>query len=383
MRHSAFTKTMQVYGLSPPPKQDVPVGSTFTTSPMHTALACSVAVSVASLTADARSLSWAVPDPDTQRVSSLAPAIPMVEASKAAIVRMCFFMIVFSFSPRAFPALDHTCAAGREKGNLTAHNFLRENIGDDSPFHSGNAHACVKGAHAMNAIAALLCSAAAALAAHAPAADEIIAKVIVQDRARQASIGAYSVTSRYVLQNKGRHAEMVVRWTRQANGVKEFVILSEQGDGGVRKHVFHKLLEAEAEASQPEEQAQTRITPDNYSFRLDGTEQLEGHEAFVIELEPKTQNKYLTRGRIWVDACDFAVMRVEGAPARKVSFWTKDVNFVQTFEKNGEWWVPASNRSLTDARLFGLADLTIEYSEYELAKPAPVQTELAVRASIR
>ncbi len=241
----------------------------------------------------------------------------------------------------------------------------------------------VKGAHAMKTIAALICSAVAALAADSPTADEVIAQVIERDHARQASIGAYSVTSKYVLQNKGRHAEMVVRWTRQANGVKEFVIISEQGDGGVRNHVFHRLLEAEVEASRPEQQAETRITPDNYSFRLAGTEKVEGHEAFVIELEPKTQNKYLTRGRIWVDTCDFAVVRVEGAPAHKVSFWTKDVNFVQTFEKNGAWWVPASNHSLTDARLFGLADLTIEYSDYEFAKPSLTPTEVAVRGSLR
>jgi len=219
----------------------------------------------------------------------------------------------------------------------------------------------------MKTIAAFIFSTVAALA-DLPTADEVIANVMERDQARQASIGAYSVTSKYVLQNKNRHAEMVVRWTRQADGVKEFVVLSEQGDGGVRSHVFHRLLEAEVEASRPEQQAHTRITPDNYSFLLAGTEKIEGHEAFVIELEPKTQNKYLTRGRIWVDTCDFAVVRVEGAPAHKVSFWTKDVNFVQTFEKNGDWWMPTSNHSLTDARLFGLADLTIEYSDYEFGK---------------
>jgi hypothetical protein len=235
----------------------------------------------------------------------------------------------------------------------------------------------------MKTIAALIFSAVAAFAADSPTADEVIAKVMERDQARQASIGAYSVTSKYVLQNKNRHAEMVVRWTRQADRVKEFVILSEQGDGGVRSHVFHRLLEAEVEASRPEQQAHTRITPDNYSFQLAGTEKIEGREAFVIEIEPKTQNKYLTRGRIWVDACDFAVIKVEGASARKVSFWTKDVNFVQTSQKNGDWWVPASNHSLTDARLFGLADLTIEYSDYEFGKQAPVGTELAARASIR
>lgn len=112
------------------------------------------------------------------------------------------------------------------------------------------------------------------------------------------------------------------------------------------------------EASQPEQQARTRITPDNYSFLLVGVQQIAGREAFVIDLEPKTDNRYLTRGRIWVDACDFAIMRMEGAPAHKVSFWAKNVNFVQTFEKNGTWWLPESNHSLTEARLFGLAELT-------------------------
>ena len=83
------------------------------------------------------------------------------------------------------------------------------------------------------------------------------------------------------------------------------------------------------------------------------------------------------------EACDYAVMRVEGAPAHNVSFWTKNVNFVQTFEKQGPWWVPASNHSLTEARLFGLADLTIEHSAYEFAKTAPVRTQLAARAAIQ
>jgi hypothetical protein len=56
---------------------------------------------------------------------------------------------------------------------------------------------------------------------------------------------------------------------------------------------------------------------------------------------------------------------------------------VQTFEKNGEWWVPASNHSPTDARLFGLADLTIEYSDYEFMKLSTTPTEVAIRVSLR
>jgi outer membrane lipoprotein-sorting protein len=231
----------------------------------------------------------------------------------------------------------------------------------------------------MKAIAVLLFSAVAALAAEVPDPDQVIAQVAARDRDRQAAVGGYSYTSTYVLQNKDRHAEMVVRWTRHSDGAKEFVVVSEEGDGGVRKHVFHRLLQAEVEASRPEQQAQTRITADNYSFQFAGSEVLEGRPAFIFDLEPKTQNKYLTRGRIWVDTSDFAIVRVEGAPARKVSFWTKDVNFVQIFQKNGDWWLPASNHSLTDARLFGLADLTIQYSDYQFAKAFPASAEIASR----
>ncbi|HEX5228338.1 MAG TPA: sigma-E factor regulatory protein RseB domain-containing protein [Bryobacteraceae bacterium] len=230
----------------------------------------------------------------------------------------------------------------------------------------------------MKSIATFICSVVVTLGAELPNADQIAARIMEQEQDRQAAVGTYSYTSTYVLQNKERHAEMVVRWTRHADGVKEYVVLSEQGDGGVRKHVFHRLLQAEVEASAPEQQAQTRITTSNYDFQLSSTEKVAGRDVFVIDIEPKSESKYLTRGRIWVDACDYAVVRVEGAPAHKVSFWTKNVNFVQTFEKNGQWWLPASNHSLTDARLFGLADLTIEYSDYQFVNP-PAGSLLAAR----
>jgi hypothetical protein len=188
-------------------------------------------------------------------------------------------------------------------------------------------------------------------------------------------LSGYSVMTRYSLDNKSRRAEMLVRWTRQPNGVKQYEIVSEQGDGGVRSHVFHKLLEAEVEASQMAAQERSQITPENYNFRLCGDEVIHGRDAYVLELTPRTDAKYLTRGRIWVDAVDFAVIHMEGAPARSVSFWTKSVNFVQTFEKTGGFWLVASNRSVTDARMFGAADLTIEYLTYSFDMLAPRAAE--------
>ena len=211
----------------------------------------------------------------------------------------------------------------------------------------------------------------AAPAGQAPTADEIVGRMMERDHARQASLRAYNWTSHYVLDNKERHAEMTVRWARQADGTKRYDIADERGDGAVRSHVFQKLLASEVEASQPVFQDRNRLNTRNYAFRLTGSEEVNGRLAYTLEIEPKTDSKYLIKGRIWVDAQDYAVVRVEGSPSKRPSFWTKDVNFVQTFEKNGDYWMAASNRSVTNAKIFGEADLVIRHSGYQFPS-APV-----------
>lgn len=203
-----------------------------------------------------------------------------------------------------------------------------------------------------------------------PTGDEIVARMLERDQAHQASLGVYAWTSRYVLNNKDRHAEMMVQWTRQADGTKRYQVVYERGDGGVRSHVFHKLLESEVEASQPAFRDRNRLNTTNYSFSLTGAGEVRGRLAYVLDIQPKTDSKYLTRGRIWVDATDYAVVQVEGAPSKKPSFWTNRVNFVQTFEKTGDHWMAACNRSVTEAKLFGEAELVINYFDYKFEESA-------------
>jgi hypothetical protein len=50
-----------------------------------------------------------------------------------------------------------------------------------------------------------------------------------------------------------------------------------------------------------------------------GTEYINGRAEFVIEIAPKLPEKYLMRGRIWVDVEEFAVVRMEG-PTREEPF---------------------------------------------------------------
>lgn len=223
----------------------------------------------------------------------------------------------------------------------------------------------------MKATIILLVSAASLLRAQAaseaiviPSAGDVIAHLMERDVERQAALSGYSATRRYTLDIRSRHASMIVHVTVDTKGSKRFAIGDESGSGAVRKYVFHKILEEESAASNPKRRAQSQISPENYSFQIVGVEMVNNRRAYIIDLKPRKESKYLISGRIWVDAEDYAVMRIEGKPAKNPSFWTKSVHFVHEYERDGPFWFPASNRSETDVRIFGRADLTIEYFDY-------------------
>ena len=223
--------------------------------------------------------------------------------------------------------------------------------------------------------------AADGLAAQLPTAGDVVAKMMALDNKRQTTFHGYTAYRRYVLDNQRFHkrAEMVIRITCLQDGSKQFETISGTGWSGARKHVFSRLLEAEAEASQPGYRERSRITPENYTFEMAGAENLDGRPVYVMTVAPKTPNKYLMRGRIWVDAEEYAIVRIEGQPAKNPSFWIKNVQFVHNYEKSGSFWLPVSDRSETEARIFGGTEVTIEYFNYNLDIPSLSATAGPVR----
>jgi hypothetical protein len=157
---------------------------------------------------------------------------------------------------------------------------------------------------------------------------------------------------------------MLVMVTCLDDGSKQFQPVSATGWGVARNHVFPRLLESESEASLPDVRERSRITPENYSFEMVEWDYVNRRPAYVIAITPKTQNKYLVQGRIWVDLDEYAIVRIEGKPAKNPSFWIKTVHFVHTYQKSGSFWLPVCDHSVTDARILGTTELTIEYFDY-------------------
>ena len=200
-------------------------------------------------------------------------------------------------------------------------------------------------------------------------ADEVMGRVAQMNEARSKALESYSSIRSYHLEChclSHKNADMVVRTDYQAPNKKEFTIVSESGSGTVRDRVFKKLLEAEQESMREENQQRTAMTPENYTFQLLDYEKSDTDEFYVLEAQPQSKNKFLFRGRIWVNAKDFAITQVEGEPAVNPSFWTLRTDFIRTYQKIGDFWLPQSNQSETKVRIFGTAVLTIEYREYHI-----------------
>jgi hypothetical protein len=208
-----------------------------------------------------------------------------------------------------------------------------------------------------------------------PSAEDVVKKMMQFDAQRQSQLTGYTAIRRYVAVNKSRRAEMLVHVDCGSDGAKQFTVLSEEGSGSIRKHVFHKLLNEETEASRHGTRNSTRLIPANYDFQFVGQEKLETGPTYVLHVSPKTANKYLIDGKIWVDANDYSIVRIEGQPARNPSFWVRNVHFVHTYGKVGPFWFASATRTKSEIRIFGSSELTIENSDYTLNPPIDHITE--------
>ncbi|HEY1471764.1 MAG TPA: hypothetical protein VGF61_22185 [Candidatus Acidoferrum sp.] len=200
-----------------------------------------------------------------------------------------------------------------------------------------------------------------------PNAEDIVAKLMEHNSQRDKLGSGYTGNRHYVLQNQkfDKRAEMVVSVKCDPDGTKHFEVVSEDGWKSANKRVIRKMLESETETSRPEIRPSTSLSPDNYRFQMLASDSLEGRVVYVIQVLPKREDKYLFEGRIWVDAEDFAIVRVEGKPAKNPSFWTHSVHFVQQYHKSGAFWFPLSTESVTDARIFGTTEVSISYFDYQ------------------
>ncbi len=196
--------------------------------------------------------------------------------------------------------------------------------------------------------------------------DELFSKLLEHNRLRDTRLEQYSAARTYAVTNdKGKvYAEEVIRVHYRAPDHKTFVTDSEKGSRLVRNMVLKRLIESESETSSGRAHRDSSIKPANYEFNLLGEQDLGPYRCLVAEAIPKRRDKYLFEGNVWIDAQDYAIVRIAGHPAKSLSFWIKRADFVREYQKIGEFWLPAKDLTFVEVRLYGKKILTIDHRDY-------------------
>ena len=208
--------------------------------------------------------------------------------------------------------------------------------------------------------------------------EQIFADLIARNQTRSEALLGYIDTRTYRVGNlNGKvHAQIEGKMEFHAPDDKRFVITSERGSGVVRSLALRPLIASEIKAAAGKDHHDSAITPANYTLELIGEETVGTYRCYVLRAIPKRADKYLFEGKVWVDQQDFAVVRIEGRPAAKLSFWIKRAEFIREYGKIGGFWLPQRDKTVVDVRIYGKAVLTIDHGDYAV-KGVPLKTAAA------
>jgi len=201
----------------------------------------------------------------------------------------------------------------------------------------------------------------------APSCDEILARVESENSRRRAELKEYSGSREYTLQNQrfGKQAAVAVLMSyRQVEG-ERYTVLTRSGSDRLNG-IIDKVLASEADVSLPLEIARHQITSANYRVRLLGTEIAAGRSCYVLNLAPRTKNRFLIVGKAWVDADSYAIVRIEGQFAASLSMLVGAPSISEEFVEVHGFWLPGHVRSVTSSFLLGPTELDILFSNYQI-----------------
>jgi hypothetical protein len=196
--------------------------------------------------------------------------------------------------------------------------------------------------------------------------DDIIAKMLEHNRLRNERLQRYSSVRTYEIRNiEGKlAAQTVVRVDFEAPDKKTFNKTAETGSVIVRRLVFDRLIQSESETSKGREHHNSAITAANYAFTLVGEEEVGPYRCFVLEANPKRKDKYLFEGKIWVDADDFAIVKIAGHPAKKPSFWINRADFVRQYQRINGFWLPCRDETSVEVKIYGRRVFIVDHQQY-------------------
>jgi len=194
----------------------------------------------------------------------------------------------------------------------------------------------------------------------------LFAELLAHNEMRNATLLAYTEQRTYeVKDTTGKvRAQESGQMEYHAPDKKTFITTSESGSGIVRHMALNPLIASEIEAASGKQHHDSSISPANYTLELLGEQQVGPYHCFVVRATPKRPDKYLFEGTVWIDTDDYAVVRIAGHPAKKLSFWIERADFVREYQKINGFWLSKRDETFVRVRMYGRKVLTIDHQNY-------------------
>ncbi|MBL8174713.1 MAG: hypothetical protein JNK48_08585 [Bryobacterales bacterium] len=142
-----------------------------------------------------------------------------------------------------------------------------------------------------------------------------------------------------------------------------------EGDNTVKKEVIARFLSTEVEST---DKTAPPITPDFYKFKYKGIEDREGQQVHVLQLTPKKKMAGTFKGELWLDQETCLPVREAGRLAKNPSVFIKRFDFVRQYQVRDGMAVPTHTTGTVETRLWGKAEMSIDYSNFTRAAETAV-----------
>jgi hypothetical protein len=153
------------------------------------------------------------------------------------------------------------------------------------------------------------------------------------------------------------------------------------GDNVVKTEVIANYLKAEVEAA-AKGSSDVALTPANYKFKFKGTQDWNGHQIYILHVNPREKKVGLFKGELWLDADTYMPVREMGSFVKSPSLMLKKVQFVRDYELQNGVSMPQRTVSQVQTRFFGKVELNINYLTFskDTAQAGAADADAAVVA---
>jgi len=147
-------------------------------------------------------------------------------------------------------------------------------------------------------------------------------------------------------------------------------IMAREGSGTIQNRVLLPALEAEQKAVRAAGARHMALTRENYEFLAVAGSDPDALRQ--VEIKPLRKHAMLINGSVFLEGETADLVRVEGEPTERPSFWTRHVRIIREYARVAGVRVPVSMRSTADVLIVGASSFAMTYRYTEI-NGAPVE----------